>query len=259
MIIDQNKLPFLSSNTKQFVFLKNTEKIPNSMDLLELSPKLNYNESQSSVKHATCQICNNIATNPKMCEECEILYCGNCSSLLLTPNKENKLTCKNCPELLNLKPLSKSLQRIIEDFQLRCPSLNENCCNPIKYKNLISHLDGCKYWDGFSKCLGCGLIGKANEIEDHVSVCPFVYFKCEFCNNVVKRKDLDLHQEGCRKIFPSCELCKVLKTRMDDLEEKLFIKVNSMENIIDFQQKSIFKFNQNINCFLFFLYKIFYN
>jgi len=122
-------------NTKYFTFLKNTEKIPNSIELLQLSPELSYNESQSAIKHATCQICNNIATNPKMCEECEVLYCGNCSaSLILTSKTEGQMPCKNCPEPLNLKPLSKSLMRIIEGFQLRCPSLNENCSEYSKKK-----------------------------------------------------------------------------------------------------------------------------
>jgi hypothetical protein len=176
-----------------------------------------------------------------MCEECEVLYCGNCaSSLLLNSKNEGNLMCRHCPEPLNLKPISKSQQRILDDFDLQCPSLNQNCRPPITYKNLIYHLDECRYWQGFSKCLGCGLIGKANAIEDHVMICPFVYFKCEACSNIVKRKDLEIHQESCRKIFPNCELCKILKNRLDEIEEKMFIKINSLENIIDFQQKSKF-------------------
>jgi len=233
---DINKFGYFNKN---FTFLKNTEKIDNSMELLELNTELNYNESQSAIRHAACKICNNIATNPKMCDECEILYCGNCAAtLLLSAQNENNISCRNCPESLNLKPLSKSLQRIMDDFHLKCPSISENCSQPILYKNLVSHLNECKYWIGFSKCLGCGLIGRTHGIEDHVLVCPFTYFKCEICSNIVKRKDLEIHQENCRKIFPNCELCKVLKSRMDEMEEKLFNKLNSLENIIDFQQKS---------------------
>jgi len=236
MITETNKLGY---KNKYYTFLKNTEKIPNSMDLLELSTELNYNESQSSIRHAACQICNNIATNPKMCEECEVLYCGNCTAtLLLGSNNDNQISCKNCPEPLILKPLSKSLQRIIDDFHLRCPSLNDNCSQPILFRDLVDHLDECKYWIGFSKCLGCGLIGKNHAIEDHVLACPFTYFKCDICSNIVKRKETDIHRETCTKIFPNCELCKALKTRMDDLEEKLFNKINSLEDMIDFQQKS---------------------
>ena len=236
MNIETSKLGFMN---KYFTFLKNTEKIPNAIELLDLSTDLNYNESQSAIRHAACPICNNIATNPKMCEECEVLYCGNCSAtLLLSAKIDGQIGCKNCPEPLILKPLSKSMQRIIDDFHLRCPSINENCCQPVLYKNLVNHLDECKYWIGFSKCLGCGLIGRTPTVEDHVHSCPFTYFKCEICTNIVKRKDLEAHQENCRKIFPNCELCKTLKTRMDDLEEKLFNKINSLENIIDFQQKS---------------------
>lgn len=236
MNMESSKLGFTN---KYFTFLKNTEKVQNSMELLELNPELSYNESPSAIRNATCQICNNIATNPKICEECEVLYCGNCSAtLFLSVQNDNSITCKNCSEPLNLKPLSKSLQRMMDDFNLRCPSLSENCTEPILYKSLCSHLDECKYWAGFSKCLGCGLIGRSHVIEDHVLSCPFTYFKCEICSNIVKRKDVELHQETCRKIFPNCELCKMLKTRLDDLEEKLVNKVNSLENIIDFQQKS---------------------
>jgi len=224
---------------KYFTFLKNTERIPNSMELLELKMDLQYNESQSAIRNAKCQICENIVTNPKMCEECEVLYCCNCASTLqLNAKKDEVIICRNCPEPLILKPISKALLRILDDFDMMCPSRNPNCPPPVLYKNLISHLDECRYWKGFSKCLGCGLIGKSDAIEDHVMLCPFVYFKCEVCNNIVKRKDLEIHQESCRKIFPTCELCKILKNRMDDLEEKMTIKIEALENIIDFQQKS---------------------
>lgn len=139
-----NKISYMN---KHYSFVKNIEQIQNSMDLLELGTELNYNESQSTVRNAACQICNNIATNPKMCEECEVLYCGNCSAtLLLGAQNDNQLACKNCPEPLVLRPLSKSLQRIIDDFHLRCPSLSEKCSQPILYKNLVDHLDECKYW-----------------------------------------------------------------------------------------------------------------
>jgi hypothetical protein len=122
---------------------------------------------------------------------------------------------------------------------MRCPSLNDNCPPPVLYKNLLEHLEDCKYWQGYSKCLGCGLIGKTHSIEDHVTVCQFVYFKCEPCNNIVKRKDLQIHEETCKKINPNCDLCRVLKSRFDDHEEKMISKINNLENIIDFQQKSI--------------------
>jgi len=233
---DMNKIGYIN---KYYTFIKNIERIPNSMDLLELGTELNYNESQSAIRHAACQICNNIATNAKMCEECEVLYCGNCSvSLLLSAKNDNQLACKNCPEPLILRPLSKSLQRVIDDFHLRCPCLNENCNQPILYKNIVDHLNECKYWIGFSKCLGCGLIGKTHAIEEHILVCPFVYYKCEICANVVKRKDFEFHREGCIKVIQNCELCKVLKNRIEDMEEKLFNKINSLESVIDYQQKS---------------------
>lgn len=227
---------------KDYQFVKNIEKIPNSMDLLELGTELNFNESQSAIRHAACQICNNIATNPKMCEECEVLYCGNCAASLLLNCKNNKeVVCKNCPELLVLKNLSKSLQRIIDDFHLYCPSLSEKCSQPILYKDLVDHLDTCKYWIGFSKCLGCGLIGRTHVIEEHILICPFTYFKCGICSNVIKRKDLEIHRENCAKVTLPCEMCKTLKTKVDALEEKLVKKLNSLESLIDFQQKSILK------------------
>lgn len=233
---------------KYFTFLKNTEKIENTMELLELKPELNFNESKTSIRNSICQLCRNIATNPRMCEECEVLYCSNCSSnLFLDKKSDNQIICRNCPEPLMLKPLSKSLQRIIDDFHLHCPSLNDNCNQPIPFKNLISHLNDCKFWIGYSKCLGCGMVGKHQDIEDHVMSCPFTYFKCEICSNICKRKDLEVHQENCRKIFPNCEICTQLKTRMEELEEKLVNKINSLENIMDFQQKS----NR-----IFFLFKI---
>lgn len=223
----------------QFSFLKNTDKVENSFDLLILKPELNYNESKTSIRNASCQICLNIAINPKMCEECEVLYCGNCSSnLYLNSKSENLIICRNCPEPLNLKPLSKSLQRALDDFPLNCPSGNEKCNEPILYKDLIEHLDECKYWVEFSKCLGCGIIDKMQVIEDHISTCPFTYYKCEICSNICKRKDIEIHKELCKKPVLNCEMCKTLKTRIDSLEDKLINKINTLESVIDFQQKS---------------------
>lgn len=238
MSIDDNSTSKISVKNKYFTFLKNTEKVPNSWELLELKTDLHYNESQSAIRNAKCQICSNIATNPKMCEECEVLYCGNCASTLLLNSKSEDINCRNCPEPLNLKPLSKSLKRILDDFDIQCPSMNLNCPPPISYKNLISHLDECRYWQGFSKCLGCGLIGKTHSIEDHITTCPFVYFKCDICSNIVKRKDIEVHQETCKKL-PNCEMCKILKNKVEELEDKLIIKINSLEDNIEYQQKSI--------------------
>jgi hypothetical protein len=227
-------------SNKYFTFLKNTERVSNTMELMELDIDLQYNESQSAIRNAKCQICLKIATNPKMCEDCEVLYCGNCSSNLLLDSKNNySISCKHCTKQLNLKPLSKSLLRILEDFHMKCPSLNDNCPPPITYKNLIPHLDDCKYWEGFSKCLGCGAIGKKHSIEEHILTCPFAYYKCDACDNIVKRKDLEIHETTCKKINPNCELCKILKIRVEEIEEKLITKINSLENMIDFQQKSI--------------------
>ena len=212
------------------------------MELLELKVELQYNESQSAIRNAKCQICSHIVTNPKMCGECEVLYCGNCAStLILNTKTEGTTACRNCSQILNLRPLSKSLQRILDDFHLRCPSLNDNCPPPITYKNLLAHLEECIYWQGFSKCLGCGLIGKSHSIEEHISICPFTYFKCEACNNVVKRKDLEMHEDTCKKINPNCDSCKIL-------EEKFTSKINALEKLIDFQQISINLF------FYFFIY-----
>jgi len=232
---EMNKIDYMN---KHYTLVKNIERIPNSMDLLELGTELNYNESQSAIRHAACQICSNIATNPKMCEECEVLYCGNCSATLLLSAKSDQLACKNCPEPLVLRPLSKSLERIIDDFHLHCPSLSEKCSQPILYKNLVNHLEECKYWIGFSKCLGCGLVGRTHAIQEHVWACLFVYFKCEICSNIIKRKDVEVHRENCVKIIPNCEICKALKSRIEDLEEKLFNKINTIESLIDFQHKS---------------------
>lgn len=237
--MSSNKDFKFSNDHKYFTFLKNLERVPDTMDLLELKIDLQFNESQSSIRNAKCQICSNIVTNPKMCGECEVLYCGNCASHLILNSKVESTNCRNCSEILNLRPLSKSLQRILDDFHMRCPSMNDNCPPPVLYKNLISHLEECKYWSGFSKCLGCGLVGKTHSIEEHVSVCQFAYFKCEPCNNIVKRKDLQIHEETCKKINPNCDLCKVLRTKLDDIEEKMISKINNLENIIDFQQKSI--------------------
>jgi len=227
------------NTNKYFTFLKNTERVPDTMELLELKIELQHNESQSAIRNAKCQICSNIATNPKMCGECEVLYCGNCAStLILNSKSEGTTTCRHCTEPLNLRPLSKSLMRILEDFHMRCPSLNDNCPPPITYRNLISHLEECKYWQGYSKCLGCGLIGKTHSIEDHILTCPFTYFKCDPCGNIVKRKDVELHQDSCKKISPNCEYCKVLKIRVEEIEDKLITKIKSLEDLIDFQQKS---------------------
>ena len=253
----KNIKSMMMKSLKYFTFFKNTEKVPDSMELLELPMSLQYNESQSAIRNATCQVCKNIVINPKMCGSCEVLYCGNCaSSLIIDQKTEGSTTCVNpqCQKDLNLLPLSKSQKRILDDFHMECPSGNKDCPPPIPYKNILSHLKECDYWLGFSKCTGCGLVDKKEIIDEHVEKCPFTFFKCDACGTTIKRKDLELHHDTCKKINPDCDMCTDLKIRVANIEERLLDKIDalvagedklknkisSLENIIDFQTKSNF-------------------
>ena len=146
------------------------EKLENSLDNIQIS-KQNIVEIHSFlIQNLLCLYCGNLAVNPKMCPNCEMLICNKCSSKI--SNIKQETFCKYCNQPLIRNDISKSLERNLNNLKIKCPSSDEHCKEVINYMDIINHLNICNNWDGFSRCCLCNYIDRTKNMENnHLNVC----------------------------------------------------------------------------------------
>lgn len=94
-----------------------------------------------------CPVCYFVASDPKMCVDCEQIYCAGCIERY-SKIKENN--CRICKSELSISELRKFPRKVYESFFLYCPNFN----------------------------YGCRFEGGINEIHEHKISCEFKKLHC---------------------------------------------------------------------------------
>ncbi len=124
-----------------------------------------------------CILCNNIALEPKMCIQCDGLYCNLCIKSITNKFGEN-YDCFLCKNKLKLKGLNKKLNQLLNNLILSCPSnfdYEKNCLKEDKicrdiviYRDMIEHLNVCMHMERYVKCTNCSYSGFYTQVFKHL-------------------------------------------------------------------------------------------
>ncbi len=147
-----------------------------------------------------------------MCKNCNRLICQKCIDIIaetIEKNNEDNSKCLKCLNDLNLVDLHNFMKKGLDNLNIKCPSNDLNCLEEIKIKDIFSHLETCKYYEGNSRCLGCGFVDTTKNIENHVETCFEFEEKCQFCGLLFKKKLLFDHEITCSKMPDKCKICSV--------------------------------------------------
>ncbi len=105
-------------------------------------------QENSENEYFICKICLGNVFDPKMCENCENLFCAHCLENLY---KNNKI-CPCCRHYLNSIKISRFAHSILENIKIKCP-------------------------------LECGLIFPYSQVKNHSNYCSKrpIIFQCTKC------------------------------------------------------------------------------
>jgi len=149
-----------------------------------------------------------------MCRNCNSLVCQICidsiSNSIQANNPENLILCIDCEQVLNISDITKITQKGLDMLHVQCPSNNINCFQEFELKDILEHLETCKYYEGKSRCSGCGFIDWTNKVKNHTKVCIEFLDECKYCGEYFKKKALNQHEKTCYKRPRICKLCTCL-------------------------------------------------
>ncbi len=164
----------------------------------------------------SCGRCKEVALEPKMCRNCNSLVCQECIDNMIIPNqknKENLILCVACEQVLSITDIQKITRRGLEALNVNCPSNNVNCYEEFQFKDLYSHLESCKFFEGKAKCSACGIVDLHSKIKKHIGECFEFLEECKFCSEIFLRKEIKIHESTCYRKPKECKMCL---TAIDD-------------------------------------------
>jgi len=127
------------------------------------------NEDKEENEYFICKICLGIVNNPKICENCENIFCGKCIEYLM----KNSNNCPCCRHYCNLTKISRFARSYLEKINVKCPF---KCGLTTIYKSLDNHIQHCDKKPVFYSCNKCFkeiivLENYYHVIADHIKQC----------------------------------------------------------------------------------------
>jgi hypothetical protein len=159
----------------------------------------------------SCNRCGDIAVEPKMCRVCNILICQNCVDKIyeLPREKQVQIACNDCKNPLSLTEIQKCTRKGLEMLHIKCPSNNVMCYEGLKLKDINSHLQSCKFFEGRARCNYCNIVDKTNTIIKHLETCIEIPIPCKYCEDPIAKSIMLNHEETCYRKPKSCKTCKI--------------------------------------------------
>jgi len=154
-------------------------------------------------KDLKCLECKYISFNPKICSNCEKIYCRICEGVGFSEK-----TCKHCMKPLVLKEINLSDLEFLNKIELKCMNKDLGCPYIITYKNYITYFEKCLYKRYLCKGKKCEYESTMRNIELHVLSCVYLSEKCRTCNMHVRRIDMEDHVRNCVNNTAFCIYCK---------------------------------------------------
>ena len=112
-------------------------------------PFKNLNDRKEIVDEFLCIICLNLVNSPKICSNCDKLFCEDCLEKWFDVNSTDK--CANCLDKFVAAKIQRIIIEILNKFEINCPAIP--CSSKISNENLNNHLkNDCEYFEKEAKC-----------------------------------------------------------------------------------------------------------
>jgi len=197
-------------------------------------------------KDLKCLKCKYISFNPKICANCEKIYCHICEV-----DVSSDKTCIHCMKPLVLKEINLSDLEFLNKIELMCLNKDLGCPYVITYKNYISHSEKCLFKRYQCKGKKCEYESTLKNVELHVQSCVYLSERCRTCKmkffNITEHVCFDNYfEDNCFRITESSE--EKITENLDFLKKKLFLNLKKLSQTSDFlckKRKTLFRINYN--------------
>jgi len=186
-----------------------------------------------------CKVCFSIVKDPKSCQECDEIFCGDCIKNF-SKNNNKCPNCRNAP--FKEMKINKFNKIVLNELKLFCP---QNCKQIVSYENLMKHLDICEKITKIYKCKLCNweeevLEGNMRQVYNHDIDCSAM-IQCPFCFNDLETSEFEEHtSKFCEEKIINCEICKIkFPTKFKNAHDEFFCK--KFELFVDLVDENILK------------------
>ena len=175
-----------------------------------ISQELVTENHKSLSTELICSICLELVRQPKLCKQCQHMFCSDCISKQLSKSKFCPNRCVFKQDEVNL-----IFKKILDKIEFKCLFHKEGCTSIQIYEKFDKHILSC-IWGDF-KCLSnnCDFKSNLKEIKVHVKNCPLKLVSCVFCSKEVSKKIYSIHYEECSNKEIQCEYCLVIVTNKE--------------------------------------------
>jgi len=195
-------------------------------------------------KDLKCLKCKYISFNPKICANCEKIYCHICEVDVSTDK-----TCIHCMKPLVLKEINLSDLEFLNKIELMCLNKDLGCPYVITYKNYISHSEKCLFKRYQCKGKKCEYESTLKNVELHVQSCVYLSERCRTCKMLVRRIEMDEHVRNCINNIAFCIYCKknFPKNKFFNITEHVCFDNYFEDNCFRITESSEEKITENLN------------
>jgi WD40 repeat protein len=160
-------------------------------------PTANTDDDKSAF-YITCHLCNNIAIAPRMCTNCESLFCLEC----IDKHFQDSRLCPNCKEFsYKMAKPNKTIQKLYKNIKIVCPACEES----VYYTEILIHINQCKKIQRKAVCNYCKYTDSIEKLEDH---------KCEEALSPIKLNKSSFEEAILNKLT-------ILSNKIEELTENL--------------------------------------
>lgn len=205
---------------------------PINLQKCGIDASLITNNYKDQINDFECIICIQLAFDPVICNNCEVVMCNNCIQSWLLKNNCCPSKCQDAKPV----KLPRVLNNIINRIELKCPysipenvlsNSNEICNNIVKYENYLDHIDNCVFSQ--VKCLNCSEILLKKDAEKHNLKCNQLFIKCLICREYIDKNKMDKHIEvNHSQKYLNCNICENIFLEENFNEHKKYCKFSPL-------------------------------
>jgi WD40 repeat protein len=163
-------------------------------------------DDDKALPYITCLICNHISIVPKMCPNCESLFCLDC----IDKHMEESKLCPCCKEFTySMTRPNKTIQKIYRDVKVTCPA----CKDIVYYTEILVHFNHCKKITKKAVCNQCKFTDTISNMETH---------ECDECLSPLQGKKSNFEEMILGKL-------STMSNKIEELTESLEGKERRIE------------------------------
>lgn len=190
----------------------------------------------------TCNICTNLAFEPKICNSCSSVFCNECiQKFIQNCNYRYKciLKCKNT----TLRSLNGSDKKHINKIKLKC--IHNGCGQFISYTDYKNHIEKCQYRLYHCDNKPCKEQGYYHQMEKHSEKCKYRVVSCKGCKMEFKYIDKDNHfAQDCPLVEVKCNFCGISIKRVDYLNSHKSKDADCLKKLIKIKNDKLNEYEE---------------